>query len=265
MEAYKHFGLNAPPFEGRPDPRFFHAAVAHAETLATLQYALHAGKSCTLVLGDSGSGKTLLGRVLLERSAGRATAAWMHGIGQPPGQTAVTLCSFGRPERPAPLGHGGPDESVLADWARTLPRSGHPTLLIVDNADGLRKDNWEDILALVTREIRAPRSLSLVLLGLPSLVDTLAGPGLVRLQRRLFRTCTVARLTAEEVAAYVRHRLTMAGGRNQQVFTPGALDLIHRFTDGNPALINQLCDNAMVDAFGEIGRASGRERVFTVV
>lgn len=278
MEPYRHFGLSAPPFDGRPDPRFYYATAAHAETLATLQYAVHTRRSCTLVLGDSGSGKTLLGRLLTQSLAGQTGIAWIHGIGQPDNRTDIALCPANRLARADPFGPMNTREVALGEWLRVDPSAAQAGVVIVDNADGLRPHNWDDILSLVTRELRSPRTVALILFGLPGLVETLAGPNLVRLQRRVFRACRLGPLSRADVDGYVRHRLRVAAlgvprraagttagtepGRHhgdagpgsvapEEIFTPAALDLVHRFSDGNPALLNQLCDNALVDAFAD--------------
>ena len=265
MEAYRFFRLSAAPFEGPPNPRFFHPAPSHAEALATLQYAAHAGKTCTLVLGESGSGKTLLGRMLIQNCAGHATLLWVHGLGQPDGQTDVTISRPGQRRRPEALDHKHTAETTLANWIRTgLPSCG-PTIIIIDDADGLRPHSWEDVLALVTREIRTPAPVCLVLLGLPHLLDVLAAAPLVRLQRRVFRTCQLARLGSRDVVAYVRHRMNVAGADGSEIFTSASLELIHRFSDGNPALINQLCDNALLDAFSDERRRIDAHDVVTTI
>ena len=274
IEPYRHFGLSAPPFDGRPDPRFYYATASHAETLATLQYAVRTRRTCTLVLGDSGSGKTLLGRLLTQSLAGQTGVAWIHGIGQPDNRTDVTLCPANRLARADPFGPTNTREVALGEWLRVDPSAAQAGVVIVDNADGLRPHNWDDILSLVTREIRSPRTVALVLFGLPGLVETLAGSNLVRLQRRVFRACRLSPLSRADVDGYVQHRLriaavgTLAGGRRDAtsgapagaesghvapdgIFTAAALDLVHRFSDGNPALLNQLCDNALVDAFAD--------------
>ncbi len=249
MTAYAHFGLKLAPFEGKPDPRFFCALPAHAEVLATLQFAVHAGKACTLVLGDSGSGKTLLGCMLAKSLGPHVGLLWVHGIGQAGGDTDVTICPAGTLSRPETFGHRAISESTLNAWIRAQLPTPRPTVVVVDNADGLAAPSWESILTLVTREMRFHKPLSVVLFGLPRLIESLADPRLVRLRRRLFRTCHLPRLSRANTEEYVRERLTVAGAPNPDVFLPPAVDLIHRFSGGNPALVNQLCDNAMVEAY----------------
>lgn len=248
MTAYQFFGLRVAPFDGRPDPRFFYRASGHAEALATLQYAVHAAKAGVVLLGDSGTGKSLLARQLADENGARRACVWVHGIGQPADHVDVTITPP-RSEDPAAL---GTIERPLREWWRQPVSAGDGTIVLVDNADGLNETHWNEIVGVVTRDQVAGRPLTVVLLGLPALATTLAAGRLARLRRRVFRTFMLGRLSAEETRAYITHRLTVAGGPDARaIFTEPALDLVHRLAGGNPALINQVCDNALIDAFGD--------------
>ncbi len=249
MEAYRYFNLNRPPFEARPDPAFFYETSSHGEALATVQYTVHAGKACGVVLGDSGSGKTLVGRLLADNVNRKARVLWIHGIGQPADGTEVAIHAPGTMNGPYTMRRARPESSTLAAWLRTVTSSSPVNVIIVDNADGLPKHSWTDLLALLTREFRATRPTTLILMGLPSLVERLARPSLVRLRRRIFRTCELTPFARPDTEAYIRHRLARAGN-DDTPFTPAALDMVYRLSAGNPALINQICDNALVEAYG---------------
>lgn len=255
MEAYRHFGLRAAPFEGRPDPRFFYPAAAHQEALATLQFALRTGKSCVVVLGESGAGKTVLARLLAEQANRHARVLWIHGLGQPSDVTEAANHPPGTlPLGPAaglPATAGHPDVTIpLAEFVRRNTPPDGPLLAVVDNADGLARRHWTDVLGLLTRDFRAGPPVTLVLLGLPGLMERLARARLARLRRRVFRICRLERLKQSETEAYIHHRISTAGG-GAPLFTAEAIDLIHTLSGGLPGLVNQLCDNALVDAFGD--------------
>ncbi|MBK9119089.1 MAG: AAA family ATPase [Phycisphaerales bacterium] len=245
VNAWQQFGLQRAPFEGSPDPAFFYPSTGHNEALATLQYAVRNRKTCTLILGDSGTGKTLLARIAMRGTRGR-DVLWIHGLGQPADATRAVYW----PARTSSATPPEPHDCLLAEWARTAGARLPHALIICDNADGLQAHNWRDLLALATIDLTTSAP-TFVLLGVPDLLKVLAAPAFIRLQRRMFRTCRLARLLPIEVGHYITHRLSAAGGDGRELFTATAVDLIHRFTGGNPALINQLCDNALVDAFGE--------------
>ena len=147
-------------------------------------------------------------------------------------------------------------ETTLADWVRTGEQRRTRTLLIVDDADMLSRRAWQDVLRLMTRGGRTAWPLSIVLLGLPKLLDVLAGRDMARVRRRVFRIGTLSLLTRDQVEAYLSCRITAAGREDGQLFSEQAVDSIYRVSRGNPALINQLCDNAMINAYGD-----GRDQI----
>ena len=63
-----HFGLREAPFRITPHTEFFFAGANRGATLEALLYAITAGEGMVKVTGEVGSGKTMLCRVLMERS-----------------------------------------------------------------------------------------------------------------------------------------------------------------------------------------------------
>jgi general secretion pathway protein A len=250
MNIYSSFGLGAPPFESRPDPRYFFRASGHAETLATLEFAARTAKTCTLVIGESGVGKTLVALIAADRANVNNRIVWVHGLAPAEGDAPLTVFPRGT------LGLGTlpetarPSWGTLRAWTQRSIGTSVPTVVIVDHADHLPVANWTDLLTLATRDARGSRPATLILLGTPGLLERMATRRLARLRRRLFRTCTLRAFEAENTAAYIRHRMEVAGG-SAAPFTPDALVEIQRYARGIPACINQICDGALVDAFGD--------------
>ncbi len=250
MHAYRHFGLRLPPFEGPPAPAFFFAGASHQEALATAQFAARTGKSGVVILGASGSGKTLVARLLAESVNRTAYVLWIHGLGQPKGQTEISVYPLNTLRGGGRLATEPPYDAVLSSWVRARGRTRAPVVAIADNADALRENAWSDILALLAREAQDGPVVTLVALGTDELATRLGTPALARLRRRLFRICRLEPLSANDTAAYIEHRLATAGG-GTIVFTPSAIEQIHRAARGNPAAINQICDSALIDAYGD--------------
>lgn len=249
MDAFRHFGLRCSPFDDRPDPAFFYEAGGHDEALASVRYAVHAGKSCAAVIGESGFGKTLIARILAERVNRRTNVLWLNGVGQAKAQTELCVYDAGSLVGVGRF-RGRPVEALLNAWARSTQAWANPTLLIVDSAESLRDSAWQDLLALMTREYEPGHRVTVALFGLPALRAQLGSARFERIRRRLFRLNELRAFTEAETAGYVTHRLRLAG-REEPLFTDAALQAVFTATGGNPALINQLCDNALVDAFGE--------------
>ena len=254
MDAYRHFGLTRPPFDLLPDADFFHDAPTHAEALATLQYAVFARKGCCVVVGAPGYGKTLLARIAATAAATTGPVLWADGPGQSDNVTNVRVYSAGAFARAG--ADAAAEKSTLGaqmDGAQSLRE---PPVLIVDAADELPAGAWRDVLAWVSNEMVHSVPLTVLLFGLPRLLDVLATPDLARLQRRVFRTCRLEPLSSKLTRQYICTRVRIAGGEADRIFSETVMAQIWRLAQGNPALINQLADNALLEAFGE-----GREQV----
>ena len=62
----KYWGLNEKPFENTPDPRFLYKSSGILEVYAKLLYALKSNRGAAMLTGDSGCGKTLMARALIQ-------------------------------------------------------------------------------------------------------------------------------------------------------------------------------------------------------
>ncbi len=254
MNLYRHFGLLRSPFEAVPDPRVYFAATSHNEVTATLEFALLARKSCTVVVGESGTGKSLLARRIAASASAEMAVLWVHGLGQPDDATEIQVFAPGALVPAQPIGL--PAAVPLATWLRDPAHAVQPPYLVVDNADELPAHGWRDLLALLARDVLFCEPVRLALFGGPSLLKSLAQLELARLRRRIFRTCVLKPLSRSETSDYVRTRLALAGGSPAAVFAPNSLMHLHRLTGGNPGLVNQVCDNALLEAF-----SAGHSRV----
>lgn len=254
MEVHEYYALSQPAFDHQPDPRFFYAGKSHAEALATLEFVVRGGKGACVVVGTPGTGKSLLGAVLAARVNRKTQVLWVPGLGQSSAATQAMSYPPGTFVSGRPAGRARPETVVLSGWLQAAASSRTTAVVIIDDADALRPAAWDDLLSLLTRDARPTRSISLVLLGPERLRHRLSTGRLQRFQWRVFRTVALEPLTMGETAAYVRQRLSVVGG-TAQIFSPAALAKVHECSRGNPALINRLCDNALVEVFGQDRRS----------
>jgi len=73
----------------------------------------------------------------------------------------------------------------------------------------------------------------------------------VQLAQRIRLRFHLTALSKTDMAAYIQHRLEVAGSQGRQIFDPEAFPLIYRFTGGVPRLVNTLSDTAMMAAFAQ--------------
>jgi general secretion pathway protein A len=87
------------------------------------------------------------------------------------------------------------------------------------------------------------------MVGQLNLQPLLRSPELRQLDQRVSIRYQLKPLTREEMAAYIQHRLHIAGGAQAVAFTPKALQYVHQYSGGIPRLVNLVCDRALLGAF----------------
>jgi type II secretory pathway predicted ATPase ExeA len=141
-------------------------------------------------------------------------------------------------------------DSFVSEYA-----NGRRTLLILDEAQNLSVEVLEELRLLSNVNSEADLVLQILLVGQPELRQKLARAQLRQFAQRISVDFHLRPLDRRETHAYVRHRLTVAGG-NSKIFQSEAIECIYKRTNGIPRLLNQLCDFALVYAFAE-----GRKRI----
>jgi general secretion pathway protein A len=248
----RHFGFKSRPFALTPDPAFLYLSRQHAMAMTMLEYGLESQAAFSLLTGDIGSGKTTLVRRLLRGLGDQVTVGLIsntHERFQSIHGWAISA-----------LGIVPADDSEIAKYEALVDSfvreygNGRRTLLILDEAQNLSVDVLEELRLLSNVNSETDLVLQILLVGQPELREKLSRPELRQFAQRISVDFHLRPLERQETQAYIRHRLSVAGG-NAGVFLPEAIEFIHERTGGVPRLLNQLCDFALVYAFAE-GRTS---------
>jgi len=247
-----HFGLTERPFSLAPDPRYLFLSEGHREALAHLVYGLQGGGFVQLT-GEVGTGKTTVCRALLDQLPPEVDVAMIFT----PRLTAVELLSSVCDELRVPYPAGTTSLKVLVDaLSRALLDAharGRRTVVIIDEAQNLSMEVLEELRLLTNIETTRDKLLQVILIGQPELVNLMERPALRQLAQRITARYHLRPLSYTETRAYVRHRLQVAGQR-EMIFTSPALNVIHRRSGGVPRVINNVCDRALLGAFGRSKR-----------
>jgi hypothetical protein len=123
-------------------------------------------------------------------------------------------------------------------------------LLIVDEAQNLSPRVLEEVRLLSGIETTKEKALRIILAGQPELNDKLNSPELVQLAQRVRLRFHLTALSRAETAAYIDHRLEVAGSQGRRIFAEECYATIYKYTGGVPRLINTLCDTCLMAAFG---------------
>jgi general secretion pathway protein A len=241
----KRFGLARRPFPATPDPDRYYPATGHEAALATLERSLADDEGMVLLSGAPGTGKTLLGQVILGRLAeGHASALLTNShLADRSALFQAILYDLGLP-------YADRGEQVLrlrlTDQLLKSCAAGKRTLLVVDEAQHLSADLLEELRLLTNLEAGSHKALQVVLIAQPDILDTLAQPVLAALQQRLVVRCRIEPLGIEEACDYLQHHLRQAGAQPDKVIDEAALEVLGRGCGGIPRRLNQAAHQALL-------------------
>jgi len=213
-----------------------------------LEYGLESQAAFSLLTGEIGSGKTTLVRKLLRQLGDQVAVGLISN-------THVRFNSIHSWALSA-LGIAPNDDSDIAIYEALVDSfvreygKGRRTLLIFDEAQNLCIDALEELRLLSNVNSEKDLVLQILLVGQPELRVTLSRPELRQFAQRVSVDFHLRPLQREETHAYIRHRLTIAGG-NAALFLPDAIEFMYARTHGVPRLLNQLGDFALVYAFAD--------------
>jgi general secretion pathway protein A len=241
------FRLSELPFNITPDPRFLYFTPGHREAYSHLMYGITARKGFIELTGEVGSGKTTLCRAVLSALGPDTEKALILNPGVTETQLLrAMLHDFGLEAR-------GRDRLVYVETLNRFllekTREGRNVALFIDEAQDLSPAVMEQVRLLSNLETDQQKLIQIVLCGQPELKSRLARPDLRQLRQRITVRYHLKPLSREETGAYIEHRLRVAGANGSPVFTPKAVDRIHRHAAGTPRLINALADNALLAGY----------------
>src|SRR5262245_44716859 len=251
-----YYGFAEKPFSLTPDPKYLYRSESHANAFDLLQYAIRRREGFVVVTGDIGTGKTTLCRALLEQvDRTTFTALVLNPFLTEEDLLKRILQDFGvvsRDEAKAGrLAHVSKQALIdaLYDFLLTLIPLKASAVLIIDEAQNLPLPVLEQIRILSNLETDKEKLLQIILVGQLNLQTLLRSPELRQLDQRVSIRYELTPLDREAVAAYVAHRLHVAGGHASVGFTPKALSYVHRLAAGIPRLINLICDRALLSGY----------------
>lgn len=244
------FGLLEPPFAITPDPRYLFLSHRHAEALAHLVYGVSEAGGFIQLTGEVGTGKTTVVRSLLARDLPGVEIALILNPRLTVKEFLQTLCQELKIRlTPARRGSIKALMDAIGDRLLAAHAEGRRVTLLIDEAHLLDREVLEQVRLLTNLETATRKLLQIILIGQPELRVLLDRQDLRQVAQRITGRHHLEALSADETAAYVRHRLRVAGATGE-IFSPRALAVLHRVSGGLPRLINVIADRALLGAYG---------------
>ncbi len=244
---FDYFGLKEAPFRITPNTEYWYAGGQRGEMLAALLYAIGQGEGIIKVVGEVGSGKTMLCRKLVAQLPNTIDSAYLGNPSLSADDMLVAIL--------ADLGIDQPEQSRQARLAQLnttlLARheAGRRVVVFVEEAQGISLDNLEFLRLLTNLETATDKLLQIVLFGQPELDAQLADPRIRQLKDRITLSLNLSPLAEAEVADYLRARLAVAGYRGPDLFPPPLIARMTRLSGGLSRRINVLADKTLLAAY----------------
>ncbi len=248
MDHLAYYELNEEPFSIVPLTNFYYHNDQHDQAFLRLRRAVDAMKGLAVLVGEIGTGKTLLARRLLEALPESEFECSMlvvlHADVTSDWLVRRIASQFGID------GSAGSKVEVIGrlyDRLNSIAEEGRRAVIIIDEAHMLRsREVLEELRGLLNLELAASKLISFVMFGMPELdACLLADPAL---KQRVAVRFELKNLPPEVVVDYVRFRLFHAGS-SRQVFSAESLGRIYDLSRGNPRLVNVIADNALFEGY----------------
>jgi MSHA biogenesis protein MshM len=260
MPYLAHFGLKEHPFTLTPNTNQYFPIDKHVEIVQSIQFGITRNTGILKVVGDIGTGKTMLCRLLLRKLiASNDAVAYLNAPQvDPDSLLGLVAAEFG-------LEPGTKAQLLQSLNAFLLEQHalGHNAVLIVDEAQALGVAGLEAVRLLSNLETERNKLLQIVMFGQSELEDLLQQPSLRQINQRIGFAFNTGPLTLDEAIAYMRHRIqtSRVEGVDFPVFTPAAMELLGQAAEFVPRVINILADKALLVAYGEGAIQVGEKHV----
>ncbi len=242
-----YFGFSEKPFDLTPDPKYLYLSPKHKEVLAHLVFGLQENNGFLKIVGEVGTGKTTISRSFLSQLDSGFNIAYIFN----PCLNSVELLQAINSELGIPSETESRKEltDILNAFLLEERKKGKRVVLIVDEAQDLETPVLEQLRLLSNLETNTQKLIQIILIGQPELDKILQKEELRQLKQRITIQWELLPLNQEETRGYIQHRLNVALGKGKVRFTKSAMDLIFRYSQGIPRMINVLADRSLLIGF----------------
>lgn len=258
----EHFRLSEPPFGLTPNGKFFFEGCTRGAILDALQHAALDDDGIIVVVGEVGSGKTMLCRMLADRlPRDKVELVYLANPSFAPGEILLSLLAdWGLPaptDRPALL--------AIQDALMERHAQGRRVVVLIDEAQAMSPESLDEIKLLSNLETEQRKLLQIVLFGQPELDQLLALPRLRQVRDRVVHRFDLSPLDGDDACAYVYHRLRRAGWQGGALFDSKALRQLVAASNGRARAIHLLADKALLAAFAQGAHQVGKNHVHRAI
>lgn len=246
----EHFGLARPPFKITPDTSLFYEGNQRGAALEALVYAIKSGEGIIKVVGEVGSGKTMLCRMLEVRLADEVDVVYIANPSLSPDNILHVIAH----EMQLDVDNEMSKVDVMQSLQTHLLKkhaSNRQVVLFVEEAQSMPIETLEEIRLLSNLETDQNKLLQMVLFGQPELDEKLAMPHIRQLKERITQSFNLSPFPPEDTLQYLNFRLRAVGYKGPDLFSKKTAGTVKRYSNGLTRRINIIADKALLAAYSE--------------
>jgi type II secretory pathway predicted ATPase ExeA/septal ring-binding cell division protein DamX len=260
----EYFGLKRPPFKISPDTSLFFEGGKRGDILEALVYAIHRGEGIIKVVGEVGSGKTMLCRMLQLKLPDSVEIIYIAN----PSVSAEDILFVIANEMELPAAKDASKHEVvnmLQDYLLQRHIENKQVVLFIEEAQGMPLDTLEEIRLLSNLETDQHKLLQIILFGQPELDENLAKKSIRQLRERITHSFDLSPLTAVEIHQYLNFRMRQVGYTGPELITGRLAKNVAQYSNGLLRRINIIADKILLSAFAEGTHSLTRKHVIAAV
>jgi MSHA biogenesis protein MshM len=247
---YAHFGLKEPPFKITPNTEVFYTGGNRGAVLDALIYAINTGEGIVKVVGEVGSGKTMLCRMLQTMLPEKVESIYLANPSVAP-EDVLHAIAFELQLKLPKNADRLKVMQVLQTHLLARHAAGKQVVIFVEEAQGMPLATLEEIRLLSNLETKHDKLLQIVLFGQPELDENLNQTNIRQLRERITHSFNLMPLQTKEIGEYLIFRLRAAGYFGPHLFSNAAIAKIAGSAQGLVRRINILADKSLLAAFAE--------------
>ena len=247
---YSHFGLKEPPFKITPNTEVFYTGGNRGAVLQALIYAINSGEGIVKVVGEVGSGKTMLCRMLQTMLPEKVESIYLANPSVAP-EDILHAIAFELQLKLPKNADRLKVMQVLQTHLLARHAAGKQVVIFVEEAQGMPLATLEEIRLLSNLETKHDKLLQIVLFGQPELDENLNQVNIRQLRERITHSFNLSPLKQQEIGEYLIFRLRGAGYFGPHLFNNTAIAKIAGSAQGLVRRVNILADKSLLAAYAE--------------
>jgi len=244
------FGLNRPPFKITPDTSLFYDGGRRGDVLGALVYAVQRGEGIVKVVGEVGSGKTMLCRMLQQELPESVEIIYIAN----PSVSADDILFVIAHELKLDVQKDSSKHEVMHLLQSHLLKrftGNRQVVLFVEEAQGMPLETLEEIRLLSNLETDQDKLLQIILFGQPELDENLKTSSIRQLKERITHEFNLTPLSDVEIHQYLNFRMREVGYTGPEIISEKVAKVIGKYSGGLLRRINIMADKVLLSAFAE--------------